>query len=594
MLAICFTLASCTNGGSTSSTSDTTAQTITPTTQTPVSTDGGTAVQAPSSDDIETILIGKHITLHYNGASADIEYTVKQGVGSRQTVTLTVKMKDDYIFDGWSEGDAIVNGKSVLSSETTYEINAADSQTIYLNTSMQLVYHPNGGKTTVSDTDKFSAVFYQNPNTRSEKDYFSRDGYTLTGYNTKADGTGESVSLGSKVTGGKGIIDLYCIWEQNTPDSEFKTESRSDGLYITGYTGSGDSLVIPKKLGGKKVVGIAENAFKNADFTRAVISQNVKTIEKNAFNGCDKLTSLVLFDTVTRMDDSAFASCDALTSVRVNTTTELIDAWYSCGAAKIDRLMWAKDKKKLIIIGGSGSLYGFDCDMLYSKLDGEYEIINFGENANISSLVYFDIAEDFVNYGDIILWCPEPGTYTLGADSCGNRFWDFRKSDYDFTKYIDFTYYKDFFSSFARYCQSLTRTFFKPYSALSSSMNKYGDDTSSRVWNEVVFDYSFDYDIACKDILGALTTKIHDKGAKIFFSFAAMQESGIASTDEKDILDYEKLVTSVPYVTAISTYEECILDDECFWDSAWHLTLDGAVKRTEQVAYDIKKALSNS
>lgn len=123
-----------------------------------------------------------------------------------------------------------------------------------------------------------------------------------------------------------------------------------------------------------------------------------------------------------------------LENIRINTVYTLYDAWQSCGAAKIDRLIWAADKKKIIIIGGSGSLYGYDCSIIDEALGGEYEIINLGENANINALLYFDIAEDFIKEGDIVLWSPEPGTMTLGTTTCGSsgRFWEFRKSDYDF------------------------------------------------------------------------------------------------------------------------------------------------------------------
>ena len=113
--------------------------------------------------DSESIKIGNYVTLIYNAATCDVEYEVQRGVGSRQTVTLTAKMKDDFIFDGWSFGNALANSTTsrpvtAASKNTTYTFDASYDTTVYLNTSMTLVYHPNGGK--------LSCLLYTSPSPR--------------------------------------------------------------------------------------------------------------------------------------------------------------------------------------------------------------------------------------------------------------------------------------------------------------------------------------------------------------------------------------------------------------------------------------------
>ncbi len=587
--------------GTTASTSETTgtnttATSETETTATTEATTGNTEVTPPAVEttayDIESVKVGSFVTLQYNAASAEVTWEVKKGVGSRETVTLTATLRDDYLFDGWSEKDAIVNGQTAKSTELTYSFTASSELKVYCNTSMQVVYHANGG-TALRDTeiDTFSAVFYQNPNTLPEQGYFAREGYLLTGYNTKADGSGEDVSLGSKVTGGKGKIEVYCIWEKYTDASAFETKSVRDGLAITAYTGTDETVVVPAEIDGQAVVCIAKGSFQKSTVTRVVLPSCVKTIENAAFENSQQLTTLVLFDTVTSINDRSFTGCKALTTMRINATTELVNEWYACGSAKIDRLIWAKDKKKIIIIGGSGSLYGYDCSVIDEALNGEYEIINFGENANISALVYFDLIEDFVGEGDIVLWCPEPGSYTLGATSCSSRFWEFRNSDYDFTKYIDLRNYDNFFSSFASYANALAYKKYRAYDSLSSSMTPYGDAMSDRTWNGNLFSYSFNQQLPAEFELADLFESIASKGASIFFSFAAMQESGIENVSEKDLARYESMILSLGNITSISDYQNCIYQDDMFWDSAWHLTDEGATERSKHVAEDLKKAL---
>ncbi len=562
-------------------------------------TTGGLVDPIPEavSGDLESVLVGKYITLIYNTASADVKWEVQKGVGTRENVTFTVTLRDGYLFDGWSEADAIVNGKKADSTELTYTITSSIAKKIYLNTSMQVVYHPNGGeiaKAGFKGTDTFSAVFHQNPNTLPEQGYFKRDGYILTGYNTEADGSGEDVSLGSKVTGGKGEIELYCVWEPYASETDFEIQTTGSNVKISAYKGTATDVVIPETIGGKKVVAILDGAFEGTAVTRVVVPSSVKEIEDYAFYKCESLETVVLFDTVQKIADKAFEKCDKFTNVRLNTTKTLIDDWFSSTAAKIDRLMWAKDKKKIIIIGGSGSLYGFDSAVIDEALNGEYEIINFGENANITSIVYFDIVEDFVNEGDIVLWCPEPGTYTLGYPMCSSRFWEFRKSNYDFTKYINVQYYEGLLSSFANFASSLSARKFRDYDKLSNSMTKYGDDMGNRDSKGQVYSYNFRYGFGGEEAISEIVKNMNDKGASVYFSFAAMQKSGMKNVNESEVLAMEELVTSVPGIVSISDYKDLILEDKYFYDSAWHLTDEGATVRSEQVAEDIKAALGKS
>ena len=563
---------------------------------------GGEEIPDPAEEipDIERLEIGNYVTLVYNAAACDVEYEVEKGLGSRQTVTLTAKMKDGFLFDGWSSRNALANttdwsSLAILeSANQTYRFEVSSAKTIYLNCSMTLVYHANGGSfaSGVSSQDTYSLVFYHNPNTRPEAGYFVRDGYTLVGYNTEADGSGEFVSLGAKVNAnGDATVDLYCIWAENTPEDSFTYKTSGSSVTITGYTGDEDVVVIPQTLGGKKVTKIAEGAFTQKSIKTVVIAKTVEQIEAYAFDRCENLTTVILFDTSfgtsAGISENSFSQCENLKNIRINTVYTLTNTWQSYGAAKLDRLIWAADKKKIIIIGGSGAYYGYNSQILKDALDGEYEIINFGENANISALLYFDIVEDFIREGDIVLWSPEPGEYTLGRTDCGNRFWDFRKSDYDFLKYVDISLYTDLLPTFANYCGTLKTSNFKEFDALTISVNQYGDDISSRQWTGQRFEYRFKYSLQAPDELAELVSKISEKGGSVYFSFAAMQESGMSNIKEEDVLDFEAMLEGIPGIVSISDYQDCIYDDDMFYDSAWHMTAEGAQARSEQVASDI-------
>ena len=547
-----------------------------------------------SSDDLESVKVGKYVTLRYNANAVDVTYEAKKGVGSKESVTVTVTAKNGYTFDGYTEADAIANGKTPVSTQTTYSFTASAEMKLFVNSSFTLTYHANGGefRNGFNGTETSSAVFYLNPATLHENGSFARDGYTLVGYNTKEDGTGEYVSLGSRVNSyGKGAIDLWCVWEANTPADQFTYTTSDSGVTITGYTGTAETVTIPEKIEDKTVIAIASDTFlDNTTVKKIVIAKTVRSVAANAFNNCSALEALVFFDaSMTQMSDGCFNNCTA--ALYINTVYTMPSDWYSCGAAKFDRLTWAKDKKKIIIVGGSGSLYGYDCAIIDAALEGEYEIVNLGENANITSLMYFDVIEEFITEGDIVLWCPEPGSWTLGSSNCSSRFWDFRKADYGFAQYLDISRYDNLFSSFASNCAKLPKANFKNFDRLSANMSKYGDDLSPRKSKGQQYEYNFGYTIDALDAMTAIFTNIEEKGGKIFFSFAAMQDTGTWYVDEEDVAAYEEMITSLPGVTAISEFEGCIYLDKYFYDSAWHLTDEGASVRAAFVAHDLLKAL---
>ena len=97
-------------------------------------------------------------------------------------------------------------------------------------------------------------------------------------------------------------------------------EENESGITITGYTGNKKKttkLVIPEKIGGKKVT----------------------SIEEYAFSFCSGLTSITLPKSVTSIGEStgdhsynAFAGCSSLTSIKVSKENKYYDSRNDCNA----------------------------------------------------------------------------------------------------------------------------------------------------------------------------------------------------------------------------------------------------------------------
>ena len=144
-------------------------------------------------------------------------------------------------------------------------------------------------------------------------------------------------------------------------------------------------------------------------------------------------------------------------------------------------------------------------------------------------------------------------------------------------------------ASFAANCSTLAGAKFKDFDTLSVDVSKYGDVLSNRNSNMNHYDYNFNYNLSAKDELTELFGNITAKGGTIFFSFAAMEDTD--SLDDYAIAIYEDMILELPGVVSISDYENCIYDYTYFWDSAWHLTDEGATLRSQHVAYDLLRAL---
>ncbi|MFA7673515.1 MAG: hypothetical protein WCY62_06645 [Clostridia bacterium] len=85
-----------------------------------------------------------------------------------------------------------------------------------------------------------------------------------------------------------------CIEAKDTPTpatSEFKY---SNGV-ITGFTGNAAFVIIPAKIDGNEITGIASNAFKGCEYmTSITIPANITGIEGQPFDGFQFLNSILV------------------------------------------------------------------------------------------------------------------------------------------------------------------------------------------------------------------------------------------------------------------------------------------------------------
>ena len=193
-----------------------------------------------------------------------------------------------------------------------------------------------------------------------------------------------------------------------------------------------------------------------------------------------------------------------------------------------------------------------------------------------------------MNEGDIILWDPEPGNFTLGQAQASTRGIEFYVcGNYDFVKSIDISEYSGFFSSLM-YVISMNASL-KDYSWEFGSIgyNCYGDCVSNRDFDDRECFYNFAY-FGWVDYsrMSSIIDEYKANGVDVWFTYAVMdEESGGA---EQEIVDeYIANIKANFNVTIISDFYDCFVPHEYRWNSEWHLTDEGAVYRTAKLLPDI-------
>ncbi|MCR5458102.1 MAG: leucine-rich repeat domain-containing protein [Clostridiales bacterium] len=551
--------------------------------------------------------VGSYVKLEYNPMYCSVKSEVKKGLGSKETVTLTVTMNDGYIFDGWSTYDYICNATEKTQAEIkitkteTYSFDVNTETEVYANYSMKVVYNANGGKTSDGKSSletTFCVSEFKCPSTLPDKGQFVREGYVLSEYNTKADGSGTAVSLGSKIRSDSSTLTLYCIWLKENPASDFDIFNNNGEVSIFKYKGSSKDVVVPEKINGMKVTAIEQGAFTGSLIETVFLPKTIRDVSDGAFSSCSNLNTLVFFDSIETMSDRAFSGCKKLTNVRINAVMDMYYVgWISATYCKTDRLIWAAEMQKFIIYGGSGTINGIDSTQINDAIGADYVVINMGANANASASFVFEGMQKWLIDGDIILWDPEPGNNTLGDNSLGARAIPFYvMGNYDFVKGIDITKHKNFFNYLLNGFAEKRNGSVSSWEMGNKTVNCYGDSTSKRETQGKQFQYRFDYLTSRYDYsrMTYIISELKKNGVDVWFSYAVMDESlnlndwaHQGETIEEVAEQYTEAILEHFDVTIISDFFDCTVPNKYFYDSEWHLTNEGAVLRTQKLLVDI-------
>ena len=457
-----------------------------------------------------------------------------QKVNYGQKVTLIANDESRY-FKGWTVGGPYYSPNArEISSERDIEITvlpellgASGGLVIYANYAEDNIvkYNANGGSVNV-ESDNMKLANAKNGNkyyttshnsgvvtvTLSE-DYmkyaecastfwddgtFYREGYVLVEYNTKADGTGESYSLGSKCYAPSlENQTLYCIWKE--AETEFVVEDisipydcgasvataphwKTEGVKITKYNGNSKTVTIPEMIGGKYVTAIGTDAFVDKDIDTLVISRFILKIEDGAFKNCPNLNTVYMSDGIYEMTDAAFDS-NTLKGIKKFYLNATMAPRFARGdgafAVKLSRILASEDKKRIIVVSGSSTYQGLGTEYMEALFGGEYRVVNMGTTRTGTGMIFFEAMQHYTHEGDIVVYAPENHVNMFGENTMWYRSYYDTEGMYNLFRYIDISHYPNAFTALSAYNRerrfSKTETAYEDIITYSSTIDKYGD-----------------------------------------------------------------------------------------------------------------------
>ena len=578
----------------------------------------------------------------YEDATVTVKAKEKTTAPTRETIVLTEPAAPEGMhFVCWTVKKSLEDGGEVLTTQKAGTFEIPIGSTVYPNFVDDghhlIVYRLNGGKTVDGKNyycQLFSNEHFEMPNTVSAADeIFVREGYTMLRYTEKQDGSGEYTTLGGKiVVDENGFVELWVQWAEQRDtyvtftivegDESLYTEDSSGNTVACGeikgpfavvalVTGSESKVVIPDSIDyyGTKypVKKIAAGAIKKHTMRELVLPDTIEVIEDGAVTDCQNLWTLTMYDSVRIVSDDSFAGCDALKTCYLNAKiapTTYGEAMFSLKYERL-RMAYVRGEKKILLVSGSSSLYGFSARQMQEAFENEYTVINYGTNAGAGSTFYMDVFTRFLTEGDILLHAPE----TVNSAQIGEaRFYrtTFRGCIrmMETFSYADLRYYEDFFDAYCDYVLNQREGFVtdpKGYEGYSKFIDEYSDmygnkdnpDYETQGSNVKPCNISGFNDARVKT-LNRICSNVRDNGAEMYFTFGPINRDCVNSDhlDQSFQRDFMNALQEKLDYTIISDVADYILARELFNNSDYHPGIEGCRIRTERLIADLKAQLA--
>lgn len=262
-------------------------------------------------------------------------------------------------------------------------------------------------------------------------------------------------------------------------------------------------------------------------------------------------------------------------------------------ALAYDRLKALKDTNKIVIIAGSSAGFSINSRMIEQAF--HMPVVNTGTHGGIGTRMQFELYSDLLREGDIVIFCPEYGTKkkTLYGETTLLRILSTHMPE-AYSKF-SLAQWLFQFKNIGIHCRETYehreyQEFDGPYSA--KAINEYGDIEWDRPHQDTISYYNISSEMD-QDLL-AFYQYVHastkERGIRLLFLPPTLS-----------IVNFERNATQIdsiaecfrqngiPWQAEPSKYA---FADSLYYDTPYHMTTEGAAKRTEVMIADLQKFIS--
>ena len=561
------------------------------------------------NENIDITLLAKpvgnlHVQFKYDSSNSFIKIngvvTDDYYAYSGEMLTIEAVPLNDRYFTCWSKGNYISKNMP-FSFERIIQLEIREDTILranfWNNDANTIIYSANGGSTKCGDENIYYPHTKANHiriNTIQGSNAFYKEGYLLDSWNTKPDGSGERVGLGSrvKITNPDEPLILYAIWVKETDVDLFDFELIDDSSYaITDCSSFEVDIVIPSLYNGLPITHIRSGAFDSLNFEKFFLSPNVTHVESNSIINCINFNEIHYYDSLVSIPNDFSTIMPSKLYINANTDPCYVGSYQSVFVKKVDLLLEC-DGEKIVFIGDSNTMYSIDGSIISNNLSKD--VLCFGVQSNIgvgwelACLKYF-----CKNDKNTIVFCCEFGATSIG--SFGVQKYYAAESNYDLLLAIDFgeLKYADVFGSYTKYKEMK-----KLAKATSYSQNDFGCDDYGCLKINIEPYRSDDWCVGTMNI----NLNYYKNGgfnwvenycssftnSNILISCCSFNKNSI-KPEVRDAFYNEYQQSIIDYINypVISRLEDYAFTGSAFTDDNYHLIYSYAVQRTNKLLIDL-------
>ena len=546
-------------------------------------------------------------------------------------VSFVIRVKDGYrpvsVSDGkrvtavTDENEAEAEEEKLSFTEGTYGSYTVSLQDVAFPTmltlqmeksSFTLTYDPGDGeeplKVPVTDS-------HERLNTAGA-DLFSRDGYTLIGWESTE---GDVIGCGSRAKLSSGET-LKAVWAPWTKEGCFTVRPYADGVEITGCDlEETDNLVIPETIDGKRVRTIGKGAFEKTRCKSLVLPKGLYQVSDGAFRDLS-FTDLYLFDDIEEISDRAFSGCDNFQTLHIERVEAPAYAgtYYAAFADKLDRLRSLKDQKKIVLFSGSSTRFGYDSAEIEAAFPS-YHVVNMGVFAYTNALPQLSIIRSFLKEGDILIDSPEfdaAKRQFCTTNEMDSAFFCLIEEDYDAMTLLDVRDFSNVLDSFCQYTKDREGMEEKSPALSPADFDEDGNPVQEKSYNEYgdyclyranaksddpVYGLPVDYTRASYpkdyfiDPYNEVARSFTDLGVSFFFTYSPRNRLAVSDAATKESLeDLDQYFSENLSVPVLGRVEDLLMPGRYFYGTDNHLSTEGVQIRTSYVISCLEEALDEA